>query len=398
MLNIEETKNYKIAIHHLGFRPFFLGAMLYSIFAVVAWTWLYHIDISSLLPQTYNPTTWHAHEMVFGYTFAVIAGFLLTAVRNWTNIQTIHGLPLIFLAVLWLGARVLAFVHVSDAATLMALLDLGFNLVLIIVLTIPVIKSRQWQQMGIILIVLLLGLMNAIYYLGMFDQLPGGTNTGIYGGLYVSLLLIMVMARRVIPFFIEKGIDQQVTITNRSWLDISSIVLMLVYITLEVFWQQPKWAAGCAFVLFILQMIRLYDWYTPGLWKKSLLWSLYIAYLWLTLGFGLRAAGTQGWVNPMLAVHAFAYGAIGLMTLSMMSRVTLGHTGRNVFQPPTSLHWIFIIFLLGIISRVILPMFFPQHYSYLIGVSQIFWIIAFSGFAVIFASKLILPRIDGRYG
>ena len=398
MLNIEQPGQYKIAIHHLGFRPMFLVATLFSVVSVLIWFWLYHFDVRHLLHSSLDATTWHAHEMIFGYTLGVIAGFLLTAVRNWTNIQTVHGTPLILLALLWLTARVLPFFHFSDALFYMAFSDLSFNIFFLIAITIPVIKSRSWGQLGILVIVLLLGIMNGIFYLGLLDQDTGGMQTGRNAGLYLCVLLVMIMARRVIPFFIEKGVDVDVSIRNRNWLDISSIVLMLMFILFDVFLQLINWAVICASILFILQLIRLYDWHTPGIWKKPLLWSLYLAYAFLTLGFLYKAMASTLLINPMLSTHAFAYGGIGLVTLSMMSRVTLGHTGRNVFQPPASLQWLFLVFVIGVASRVILPLFLSEHYSILIGISQLLWVIAFSGFLLVFVRMWILPRVDGRFG
>ncbi len=398
MLNIEEAKDYKIALHHLGFRPFFLAATIFSVVSIFVWAWLYHIDANGLLHLSLNATTWHAHEMIFAYTFAVIAGFLLTAVGNWTNVQTLHGVPLMLLALLWLGARLAPFFQFTDAIVVMALLDMAFNVFFLLAIVHPIVLSKQWGQMGIVVIATLLCMSNGIFYLGMFDQVPGGMQAGLYSGLYLCVFLIMVMGRRVIPFFIEKGVDADVAIRNRQWVDISSMILMLTFVVLEVFLQQVQWAAVCVFILFILQVIRLYDWYTPGIWKKSLLWSLYIAYSWITVGFAMKAIGPVLSVNPMLATHALAYGGIGLMTLGMMSRVALGHTGRNVFQPPKILQWLFLILAIGIVVRVILPMFLSEHYTVLIGISQILWIIAFAGFVLVYMPMLIKPRVDGRYG
>lgn len=398
MLNIEEHKNYTIAIHHLGFRPFFLGAGVFSVLAVMVWFWLYHMDSKSLLPASLPVTSWHAHEMIFGYTFAVIAGFLLTAVRNWTNVQTIHGIPLILLVLLWLAARISPFLPFADTILVMALLDLGFNLFLLVSIAIPLLKTKQWGQTGILLIAMLLGLLNVIFYLGVFERFSGGIQTGISGGLYLCIFLVMLMGRRVIPFFIEKGVGEGVTVVNRKWLDIASIVMMIAFVVLEVFLQQAMLLSTCAIILFVLQVIRLTDWHIPGIWQRPLLWSLYVAYAFITLGFALKAVSTVFLMGSTLATHAFAYGGIGLMTLSMMSRVTLGHTGRNVFQPPGILQWIFLIFVSGGIVRVVVPMFSSEYYSIYIAVSQILWIIVFTVFILVFLPHLIRPRVDGRYG
>jgi len=144
--------------------------------------------------------------------------------------------------------------------------------------------------------------------------------------------------------------------------------------------------------------LRLHGWYSAGIWRKSLLWILYIAYAWITAAFGLKAAGLWLSINPMLTIHAFTFGGIGLMTLGMMARVALGHTGRNVFEPPTILKWIFISAIAGSIVRVLFPLFVPQFYSLWISLSQILWIISFGFFVFIYAPILYKPRIDGKYG
>lgn len=398
MLNIEETKTYRFSFLHLGFRPFFLFASLFAVISMLIWAGLY--TTQSILPvqNTLPAISWHAHEMLYGYTLAVIAGFLLTAVHNWTGVQTLNGIPLLLLALVWLLARIFPFINHPDSLMVMAIFDLGFNILLCLAILYPITKVKQWKQMGLWLTVFLLSISNMLFYLGLFNKLDTGITLSFYSGIYLIVYLIMLMGRRVIPFFIEKGVDETVSLTNYQWLDISIIILMPLFWISEVFIGQPTFAASIALLLFILNALRLKGWYTAGIWNKPLLWILYLAYGWLVLGFALKAAGLFLTINPMLAIHAFTFGGIGLMTLGMMARVALGHTGRNVFSPPAILNWIFLAAVTGSIIRVLLPLFAPQLYSLWISLSQALWIISFGLFVFIYAPILYKPRIDGKYG
>lgn len=398
MLNIEEQKDYRISFHHLAFRPFFLLGGLFAVVSVFIWFLQYHFNL--LTPQISNlpAAFWHGHEMIYGYGIAIIAGFLLTAVRNWTNIQTLHGWPLMLLALLWLLARLAPFIPHPLAMSMMVLLDIGFNVFLCIAVMQPIMKSHQWPQLGLWLILVLLTLANLLFYFGLFRQVQTGMEMGLYAGLYLIISLILLMGRRVIPFFIEKGVDEQFSASNYKWLDVASIVLVLVFIVVQVFTPEMGLAAMLAFALCLLHCLRMLGWYTPGIWQKPLLWILYLAYACITLGFGLTAFANIGYLNPMLATHAFGYGGVGLMTIGMMARVALGHTGRNVFDPPAILGWMFAFIILGLIARVGLPMVLPGSYSLWIGISQVLWIMAFGLFSWIYAPMLIKPRVDGRFG
>ena len=150
--------------------------------------------------------------------------------------------------------------------------------------------------------------------------------------------------------------------------------------------------------LALLHAWRLLGWHTKGIWKKSLLWSLYLGYAWLVAGFALKALTYWSMINPMLAIHAFTYGGVGMITLSMMARVALGHTGRDVFHPPKVLALLFLILLAGAVTRVVLPLLTTGSYAMWVMVSQWLWITAFSGFVLLYAPMLVKGRVDGKYG
>lgn len=395
---INEPQRSSPTFLQLGFRPFFLFAGVFAIFSMAVWLIFYHFPTAVPDPLLLAPLTWHAHEMIYGYTFAVVAGFLLTAVKNWTNIQTLHGKALLGLLTLWCLARFAPLLPLAQAKYLMPAMDLAFDSWLGVAVLLPIIKTRQWVQVSVLSKLLLLLICNTVFYLGIHGYLLHGVAWGIYAGLYLLLSLILLMARRVMPFFIKQGLDNGFTPNNRRWLDIASLVAMLIFIVVEVFLPCPKLSALLALILCVAHLLRLTDWHHRDIWKKPLLWSLFLAYSWLVLGFGFTAVSKLNWLSPMLAVHAFTVGGIGLMTLGMMARVTLGHTGRNILQPPVAVGKIFILMLFAVVLRVIFPLLLPHQYQLWIAVSQFFWMGAFGLFLWTYAPMLVKARIDGRAG
>ena len=384
-----------MTILSLGFRPFFIGAGLYAVLSIGLWMAVFLFSMP--LPLTsVSIIEWHIHEMIYGYSIAVIAGFLLTAVRNWTGIQTLHGSGLLILLALWMLARITFSItaHIEVAG----ILDIAFMLMLLVSVSIPCIQAKQWQQLAILSTLLLLAAGNILFYLGAIGQLAQGVHWGLYGGLYLIVGLILIMARRVVPFFIERGVGYPVTLFNAKWLDITSVVLFLGFFTSDVFLNTPHLSAWCAAGLFIVHTIRLVGWHTPGIWKAPLLWSLYISLVFIDLGLLLFVFSVYGNVPVSLALHAFAIGGVALMTLSMMSRVSLGHTGRNVQSPPRAAAFALFLLVAAALVRVLLPLVDVARYTQWIGLSQILWIAAFTLFVVTYIPMLTTPRVDGQPG
>jgi len=385
------------ALFRLGFRPFFLAAALFSVVAMSVWMGQL-VFSTRILPSGIMPMFWHAHEMIYGYALAVIAGFLLTAIRNWTGIQTIHGLPLQLLFLCWVLARITFLIPSQQALVAGVILDNLFILLLAIAVTIPIVRAKLWKNMGVVSKIYFLLAGNIVYSIGVLGIFSGGERIGIYIGLYMILSLILVLSRRVIPMFIEGGVDYVVSLKNHLWVDISGFLLFLAFAVSDIFFTYPALTAWLAAALFILHCIRIWGWHTHGIWSKPLLWVLYLAYAWIILGFGLKFVSFIVGFPPSLAVHAFTVGGIGMMTLGMMSRISLGHTGRNLRQLPSMVGPMFFMLFLGAFVRVIFPLMFTGHYLLWIGISQVFWIGAFLLFLYLYASILIRPRIDGQWG
>jgi len=381
----------------LGFRPFFLAAGGYAVISILIWYAAYNHGWSFPFAGLAS-VTWHGHEMIYGYSLAVVAGFLLTAVRNWTGIPTLNGTPLFLLFLFWLLARLFILLGGADFLVAAASFDLLFLAVLSVAIAVPIIRTRQWHNIAIVGKIVLLLASNLVFFLGVAGKLEQGVYWGLYSGLYIIIALIFTLSRRVLPFFIEKGVGYPLELRNSKRVDIASLVLFAGFWIADMVRPNSVGVAVCAACLFFLHLWRLLGWYTAGIWKKPLLWVLYLAYAAIIAGFALKAAAYFTGISPFLGLHAFAVGGVGLMTLGMMTRVALGHTGRNVFEPPALLFWVFVILFAALIARVALPMLFPQHYGVWVALSQWLWLSAFLVYFISYFPILTRPRVDGQDG
>ena len=393
MINLNQHQKYTTEpILRLGFRPFFFASGVIAVISMLMWMVFYP---ALILVNNANPIDWHAHEMIFAYGSAVTIGFLLTASKNWTGVQTLYKKPLLALALLWLGGRFLPFVA-HDFLIYQAVIDTSFLILSTLAIAWPIIKAKNWNNVSIVAKLVLLSAAHILFYLGLLGIVSQGVYLGIYLGFYLIISLLFMMSRRLLPFFIERGLGLSTELKNSKFLDLASLFLFLAFIVFEVFFQTIA-STILAGLLFIIHSIRLVNWHHHGLWKKPLLWSIYLAYGLLTLGFGLHAASYFVSMMPNISTHSFAFG-LALMTLSMMARISLGHTGRNVFQPPKQINIMFILLTLAFTVRVLLVAIFPEYYTNLIFISQLLWILSFSGFVIIYTPMFFKARVDGQFG
>jgi uncharacterized protein involved in response to NO len=376
----------------LGFRPFFLGASVFAAVAMAAWLAVYRYGLP-IETTGLSPSQWHAHEMVFGFAFAVIAGFLLTATWNWTDQETASGGPLAMLFAAWALARVLM-LSGTGLLWFAAAADLAFMLGLAFAVARPIIKVGQKRQAPILLILALLTAANLLFYLGAAGWIPHGVHYGVHGGLYLVLGLVLFMGSRVIPFFTERGVGYEVQLKRRRWNDVATSALFPPFLLSEVLLPHHLLGASLAAALLILNSVRVSGWYTLGIWQKPLLWGLFAAFMMINLGFLLRALMPVTAIPDYLPIHAFAVGGIGLVTVSMMARVALGHTGRNVHQSPPAVMLLLVGMALSVVIRVFLPLVDIAHYTLWVTVSGFAWIVTFALFVLVFAPLLIRPRAD----
>lgn len=376
----------------LGFRPFFLLGGLAAFVLILLWLGTWHRAFSAA--AYYGRVEWHAHEMLFGYTVAVVAGFLLTAVRNWTGRQTPHGRALGFLALLWLAGRLLPWIP-GVPGGLTAAVDLAFLPALAISL-LPALRGVE-NRANYLLPVILLGmaLANGLMHLQALG-VAGTARLGMQWMMDLVLLLLLLIAGRVMPFFIRVAV-QGADPRTRPWVERGTFVFALVLMAAHLGGLHPEITAVLFLVLAFLQAVRLAGWYHPGVWRIPILWILVTGYAWLTLSLLLRALADAGLVALSPAEHAFTAGAIGVSTLGMMARVTLGHTGRPMV-PPRPMTWAFVLVNLAALVRVAGPLLYPSGYVFWILVAGIFWLTAFVIFLYHYTPMLLQARVDGRPG
>jgi len=395
----KSAQSKSFALFHLGFRPFFLGAGLFAMMAIVMWLMVY----SGYGPQIYGitPAQWHAHEMLYGYALAVVAGFLLTAVKNWTGIQTLHGKPLLAVFALWCVARLL-FLSGTHGFLYAAVADLLFGLFLIFAIAVPIVRAHEWPQLAVVSKLLLLWVGNLVFYLGALGWLEHGMVYAINGAVFLFVSLILMIGRRVIPFFIERGVAHLVAVKlalkQHRWLDISILLLFLALFVNEIFLQVQPWSTVLAGALFLANGFRLLNWHVRAIWQVPLLWSLYVS-SWL-INFGFLFYGLQSLLGiPLIfTLHLFTIGGIGLMTMAMMSRVALGHTGRDIRQFSPWMKLAFVLIVGSALSRVFMPMWLAQYYQAWLLISGVLWVAGFAIFLWVYAPILCKPRVDGAYG
>ena len=406
MLTIEEPRQAKgFALWNLGFRPFFFGAGVWAVVAVALWTASFSFGMPPALAGL-PALLWHGHEMVFGFALAVAAGFLLTAVKNWTGVQTVHGPALTGLVLLWMAARVMPLLPFPGAASLLlfAVADLGFGLLLMIAIAQPIVQVRQWKQLGLLSVIALLPVSNAVFFLGATGILPGGGLNGVLAGAYLMIVLVVLMAGRVLPIFVRNGVgavagvEAAVGVVSYRWVEIAAMPSLLLVLLGALFFAAAAWLPWVAAFATIVHAVRLYGWSVRGMWRLPLVWILPAAYAWLVIGLLLMALGDWVAGAGTVVLHALVYGGLGSMTIGMMSRVTIGHTGRMVNTEHSGLLPIYALLQLGAFIRVVLPPLDAAHYMTWVLGAQLLWILAFGLFVGRFAPLWWRPRTDGRYG
>lgn len=382
----------------LGFRPFFLGAGVAAVTLMGAWL---AILAGSLAPPGYYlGTTWHAHEMLFGYVGAVIAGFLLTAVRNWTGMPTPTGVRLAALVGIWLAARLAPFLALPGV--LIAALDLAFFPLLALALVRPLWRGDNRANRVFLALFVGMTLAASLVHLEALGFTAATARLGDRLMLDLAVLTLLIVAGRVMPFFTERAVAGSRPRTRR-WVEVATFALA-VALTLAHLAAGLVGAGGVGLLVAVLagglamvQALRLWGWHHAGAWRNPMLAVLYAGYLWLVLGLALDALAGLGWLPPFPALHALTAGAFGVFTLGMMARVTLGHTGREV-RGETLTTVAFVLINAAALARVLPPLIDSGAYATWLPISGALWILAFGVFLWVYAPMLLRPRIDGRPG
>jgi len=377
-----------------GYRPFFFLGALWAIIALSLWLatlvgWL-------TLPSALDALAWHRHEMLFGFVGAIVAGFLLTAIPNWTGRLPIAGAPLAALVTLWAAGRLLLLSSATVGLAVAALFDVGFYVVLAWVAAREVIAAKN-RNKPIVLIVLLFGIANAIDYAGAAGLITDDS-LGIRGAISLVTLLISLIGGRIIPSFTRNWLAKQ---GIRHGLpgqpgrfDILTIALTAAALLSWVAAPSSAASGTALIVAAAFQMVRLARWAGFRTFRDPLVVILHIGYLWVPVGLALLGASLiVGTIPASAAIHALTAGAMATMILAVMTRATLGHTGRDLKANPATTG-IYVLVTLGALLRVAAGLGFVD-YQIGLHVAGCAWLGAFLLFLIVYGPMLFRPRVDG---
>jgi uncharacterized protein involved in response to NO len=380
----------EFALWNLGFRPFYLLAAAFAAVSVLLWTAQFSGLIRNVFP---HGAQWHGHEMLFGFTVAVIAGFLLTAVPNWSGQRTPTGPPLMALAALWVLGRLLVLAPWPLAAMLV---NAAFPIAIAAAIGVPLLKGRNARNYFLPGLLVLLGILVTLVHLSSMRDVPWSAQLGLRLGLDVVLFVMVVIAGRVIPMFTNNGVPGAGA-RRLAWLErvaLGSVIALFVADLLHL----PNAAiAGVAAVAGLSHAARLALWHPWRTGPAPLVWILHAAYGWIVLHLMLRGMAAAGIVAESYAIHALTVGAIGSLTLGMMVRTARGHTGRPLRADPAETA-MFVLMQVAAVSRVFSGIVSPALYMIGLQLSAVLWSLAYGLYVVRYWPILTRPRLDGRPG
>ncbi len=394
MLNIiDRQKEERIPpILRLGFRPFFLLGSAYSAVAVAVWLWIFtHGQPESLaVPGLW----WHVHEMFFGFAMAIVAGFLMTAVQNWTGVKGTSGLRLAMIVVLWALPRILLWTPAPLWFT--SIVDALFLIVVGWEVGSRVVKAKRWRNLIFIPMLLVAVIANFASYAAVKGMPPFTSHAVWIAMMYWFVLLLSVMGGRVIPFFTARrfGFD---TPTPIAWIEWAANFPLFLLVILAFFPMVPTWITGSLMLIAgVAQLVRFLRWKGFVSLSEPLVWSLHIFYAFIPAGLVLRGLMGTSWASHVM-LHLFAIGAIGGVILAMIARVTMGHTGREIYKGPV--FWpAFCFLVLAALIRTVAVLLFPASSIVAISLAGALWIAAFVLYVIYFGPMLVKARKDGHPG
>ncbi|HTO52844.1 MAG TPA: NnrS family protein [Myxococcota bacterium] len=383
-----------------GFRPFFLLAGAQASVSVLAWLGVF----AGLFPAPgwLAPSLWHAHEMLFGFVAAAAAGFLLTAAPTWTASAPVSGAPLAALATLWLAGRIAMALAGVLPLPVVAAADLAFLPALAFAVARPILATRQVRNAGFPLVLAALALLDLGAQLDACGLAPGLAPACIHGGVDLALVLIVLVGGRITPSFTANalrraGIAAQVR--TRPWLDRLAVAAVIAAAATELFAPRTRISGSVSLLAAAAVAARMSGWQSRLTRGDPLLWSLHLGGAWVALGFAAVAlADLTGLVPWAVGLHAQTTGAIGTMVLAVMTRVSLGHTGRPLVAPPSALA-AYLLVSAGALARTAGAVFAPPgEYLGVIALAGLLFAAAYGAFLVGYAPMLVSARSDGREG
>jgi uncharacterized protein involved in response to NO len=383
-----------------GFRSFFLLAGVDAIFNMALWLAVYlypELWPASAIPAVY----WHSHEMLFGFVAAALGGFPLTAVPGWTGQKSYAGRPLAVLVAIWFAGRLAMLPYLAIPPIAAAAIDLAFFPALVATLSPRLIRARKVRNMPLIVLLTLLFAANLVFHLGGLGFVSGGEMIGLGVTLDIGLILIVVIGGRIIPPFTRSGLTRHgiaVEIVPHKWLNITAIASIVAVLGGDLIAPQSVWNGALVLLTAVLQGARLAQWQGHRTLRDPLIWVLHAAYAWLVVGLALKGL----WLVAGVAfaerwLHALTVGAFATIILAMMTRVSLGYTGRVLIAPaPIAGAYLLISFAAAI--RVFGPVVVPSANDIVVTLAGTCWVGAFAIFLLIYTPILTRSRADGRPG
>lgn len=381
-----------------SFRPFFLLTGAYGALVVLAW--IAQLFGGLPLPVGWSPLHWHSHEMLFGLVSAAIAGFLLTAMCNWTGAAPLQGRGLLALVLLWLAGRIAMWTAGWLPTGLASVIDLLFLPVLGAYALRVLLRYRNRRNLILGVILLLLTLANLMMHVGFWQRSLFWLQAGQQMAFNLITLMMVVIAGRIIPAFSSNWLRGQGLAADgvrvSAPLDRAVLVATALLVLADFLSSMPAVAGVIALLAAILNGLRLVLWQGWRVVREPLLWILHLAYLWIVVALLLKGLAAFDLVAPSVWQHALGAGAIGTLILGVMTRVALGHTGRPLRLPPFVV-WLYVAMLLAACGRLLAALTWID-YTLGITLAAVGWIIAYGGFALIYWPMLSRPRPDGRPG
>ena len=383
------------ALLSYGFRPFFLLGALYAALAMLVWLPFFYGELT--VATAFAPRDWHLHEMLFGYLAAVITGFLLTAVPNWTGRLPLQGFPLLILVLVWAAGRMAVTFSAFTGELAAAVIDSCFLFLVAAAVAREIIAGRNWRNLKVLLPLIILGIGNVIFHIEA--HAPGHAGYGIRFAVAAVVMLITLIGGRVIPSFTRNWLVREnpgklpVPFARFDAIAIAcGIAALALWIVVPA--GQPTGVALAA--AGVLHMLRLARWAGERTWRDRLVLVLHVGYAFVPLGFILTGLAAFDLLLPSAGLHAWMGGAAGMMTLAVMTRASLGHTGRAL-AASVATQAIYAAVFVAAMARVTAALV-PDWTSPLLHVAACAWIAAFGGFAAVYGPMLLRPRLNQELG
>lgn len=374
-----------------GFRPFFFGSAVWAVLAIALW--LCSLSGRVVLPTSFDPVAWHRHEMLFGFVGAAVSGFLLTAIPNWTGRLPIAGKPLLSLFAMWAAARAAMLFSSRIGLWPAAILDVGLFVTLASLATREIIASKN-RNVPIVGLVLLFGIADAADYAGAAGTI--GADIGWRSAIALVVVMISVIGGRVIPSFTrnwmaKRGVKAGLP-TQPQTLDLLVIASTALALLLWLAFPENRLTGFVLMLAAAAQALRMSRWGGARTFTDPLVAILHVGYLWIPAGLLLLGLSTAGWNVPRSAgIHALTAGAMTTMILAVMSRASLGHTGRELVASPATVAS-YVCVTIGALIRVAASLGLGS-YSTMLDIAGLFWGTALLLFAIAYARILWSPRL-----